>query len=479
MSADSEVNGRRADEWLAGTAEAVITPEESMWMAGFGARDEPSKGVHLDLYAKALGLEDHEGNRVAIVNVELLFVSRSLRAAIEERCRAAYDLEPRQLVLNASHTHQGPVTRTATEEREADDGSRRYVPKADGSANFFPLESYGIDEEYREKVLDYQAYLEETIVALVGEALSEMADAELRYSHGHSGSAKSRRRPHEGGYAFAPYSEGISDHDVPVLAVTDPNGDGDDAVRALLFGYACHTTVQSINEFSGDWAGYTQRFLEERFQNATAIFLQGCGGDQKAYPQQPRRQTHANDDQRYTKAHARSVAIGVEAALESVQYPVRGPLQAAYEDVDLAFEASTPSREALEAAVESGDASWKEEYWLALLEETGEIPTEYPYPVQAIGFSTDLKLIALAGEVLPGYAIRLKDEIEGRVWVAGYSNNAFTYVPTRQAIAEGGYEGEQALRNTTLPGLPKNGFEDRIVRKAKSLAERVSTPGEY
>jgi hypothetical protein len=475
MSSNSEGSDRHVDEWLAGTAEAIITPEESMWMAGFGARNEPSQGVHLDLYAKALALEDRDGARAVIVNVEILFVSRSMRAAIVERIEEAYGIDPSRVLLNASHTHQGPATRTATEEVETDGGDTKLVPKADGAANFIVLENWGLDAEYREKTLAYRSRLEDTIVELVGEALDDRDEADLSYSFGHCGSAKSRRRPYEGGYAFSPYSGGKSDHEVPVLIVEDPDGEGDDAVRALLFGYACHTTVQMLSEFSGDWAGYTQRFLEDRFENATAIFLQGCGGDQKAYPQDERGFEPGSDDPTYAKAHGRAVALGVEAALESVRYPVHGPLQAAYEDVDLAFE-GPPSRAELEAAVESGDASWKQEYWLDLLEEEGEIPTEYPYPVQALGFGTDLKLVALAGEVLPGYSLRLKKELEGNVWVAGYSNNAFTYVPTRQALAEGGYEGDRALSNTTLPGLPKHDMEDTIVLKAKSLAERVSKP---
>lgn len=475
MSSNTGSSDRHAEDWLAGTAQAVITPEESMWMAGFGARSEPSQGVHQDLYAKALALEDHDGTETVVVNVEILFVSRSLRAAIVERCEEEYGVAPRRVLLNASHTHQGPATRTATEAVETDDRGTKLVPKADGSANFIPLESWDLDPEYREKTLAYRAELEDRIVDLVGRALDDLADADLSYCFGHCGSAKSRRRPHEGGYAFSPFSGGKSDHEVPVLVVEEPDGAGDDAVRALLFGYACHTTVQMLSEFSGDWAGYAQRFLEDRFENTTAIFLQGCGGDQKAYPQDERGFGAGTDDATYAKRHGRAVALGVEAALESVRYPVRGPIQAAYEDVDLAFE-GPPSRKELEVAVERGDASWKQEYWLDLLEEEGEIPTEYPYPVQAIGFGTDLTLIALAGEVLPGYSLRLKAELEGNVWVAGYSNNAFTYVPTRQALAEGGYEGDRALANTTLPGLPKHDIEDHIVLKAKSLAERVRKP---
>ena len=47
-----------ADTWKAGAASVMITPEESMWMAGYGARTRPASGLLNDLHAKALVLED-------------------------------------------------------------------------------------------------------------------------------------------------------------------------------------------------------------------------------------------------------------------------------------------------------------------------------------------------------------------------------------------------------------------------------------
>lgn len=454
--------------WRAGTADRIITPDESMWMAGFGGRDKPSEGVHQDLQAKAIVLEDDRGTRVAIVSLEILFVGRSLRQAVVERCKDAYDLDPSHILLNASHTHQGPVTRTSTVEETDENGETKLVPKQDGSVNFIPIEKYQLESKYREQTVRYGEFLEDTVVGLVGEAIEGLAPAELEYGKGHCGSAMSRRRPYEDGIAFRPYSFGPKDHEVPVLAVSDPNAEGGEAIRALLFGYACHTTVQFLYEFSGDWAGYTQRMLEHRFPNATAIFLMGCGGDQKAYPQR---------EQRFTEGHAQGVALAVEGALESVLYPVRGPLTAVYEEIGIPFE-GPPSDEEIQALCESDDPTeqWRGNHLQQVREREGEIPTRYPYAMQTIGFGTDLTMLALAGEVLAGYSTRLKEELDGHVWVSGYSNNAFTYVPTRRAIAEGGYEGERIIGHTTLPGKWEPDLEERIVEASHALVDRVRTP---
>ena len=52
-----------ATGWKAGVAKVKITPQENMCMAGYAARDHVSEGVLLDLWAKALVLEDASGNR--------------------------------------------------------------------------------------------------------------------------------------------------------------------------------------------------------------------------------------------------------------------------------------------------------------------------------------------------------------------------------------------------------------------------------
>ena len=44
--------------WKAGVASVIITPEQSMWMAGFANSTCPSEGKIHDLWAKALVIEE-------------------------------------------------------------------------------------------------------------------------------------------------------------------------------------------------------------------------------------------------------------------------------------------------------------------------------------------------------------------------------------------------------------------------------------
>ncbi|HEY1048821.1 MAG TPA: hypothetical protein VGE39_03670, partial [Prosthecobacter sp.] len=73
--------GPEAPAWKAGAASAKITPEKPMWMAGYAARTKPSEGVELDLFAKALVLTDPQGERFALITLDLIGVPRNVRLA--------------------------------------------------------------------------------------------------------------------------------------------------------------------------------------------------------------------------------------------------------------------------------------------------------------------------------------------------------------------------------------------------------------
>ncbi len=102
----------------------------------------------------------------------------------------------------------------------------------------------------------------------------------------------------------------------------------------------------------------------------------------------------------------------------------------------------------------------------------GETPAPYPYPVQVVHFGTDLVLVALAGEVVVDYSLRLKRELAGpaAVWVAGYCNDVFGYLGSRRIITEGGYEGGSA--NTRILNHPGNfspKVEDLVIGQVHAL----------
>lgn len=291
----SAQENRRAPavSWRAGTAAAKITPDRRLPMAGYAARKEPAEGTEQDLFAKALAVQDGEGNRAVLITLDLIGVLPELRAAVAKQAEEKYQLPGQSLLMNASHTHCGPA--------------------------------YGNDE-----AKDYLAGLEKTLVGLVGQSLDRLQPAELVYSFARCSVAMNRRTPTKDGFINHPNPDGPVDHTVPVLSVRSPQGE----LRAVVFGYACHNTTMGFLRWLGDYAGYAQEYLEKDHPGVTALFMMGCGGDQNPYPR---------SDLKYAQMHGRSLATAVEAALEANQrtphhqHALRGPLRTVLDTVPLEF----------------------------------------------------------------------------------------------------------------------------------------------
>ncbi len=110
--------------------------------------------------------------------------------------------------------------------------------------------------------------------------------------------------------------------------------------------------------------------------------------------------------------------------------------------------------------------------WLDILDHGGKLPDHYPYPVQVWQFGPSLKFIALAGEVVADYALRLKAQYGWEnTWVAGYSNDVFGYTPSARILREGDYEAV----NSGYISQFSPAIEELIVEKVAELVERSNS----
>src|SRR5688500_14450774 len=75
-----------------GTARVVITPQESIWMAGYASRTAPSEGKIHDLFAKAVAFEDEAGRRSVMVTTDLLGLPRWLVRDVAEAAQQRFQL---------------------------------------------------------------------------------------------------------------------------------------------------------------------------------------------------------------------------------------------------------------------------------------------------------------------------------------------------------------------------------------------------
>lgn len=428
------------DFWKAGVAKTIITPEMPLWLAGY-SWDRPSKGKLHDLWAKALALEDAQGRRGVIVTADILGLSKPMYDRLSAEIERRYGLNHAQTMLTNTHNHSSPVL-------------------SDTLPDYYPL-----DEKQWKVVNKYTQWLEAKIVEIVGEALARLAPAKLFAGEGMTTFAVNRRNNKE---AEIPklLEEGIPlkgpvDHSVPVLAVRTP----DDRLTAIVFGYACHTTVLNGNEWCGDYAGFAQLAVKKNHPEAAAMFWAGCGGDQNPLP---RRKVEL------CEKYGNMLAQAVEEALQQPMRPLSPQLRTAFAFVTLDFDRN-PTREELLEAMENRNAvraRWAKRM-LPKLDAGEPMTNSHEYAVQVWRLGDDQLWIALGGEAVVDYSLRFKREFGPHTWVVGYAHDMVAYIPSRRVWEEGGYEGGYVWEY----GFPANRLtadvEDRIAACVHRLVEKI------
>jgi hypothetical protein len=123
----------------------------------------------------------------------------------------------------------------------------------------------------------------------------------------------------------------------------------------------------------------------------------------------------------------------------------------------------------------------KAQFLLDQLSRGEELITFYPVPVQVVRLGNELVVVALSGEPVVDWSHKLKQELcpqtldtaKPLIWVAGYCNDMFGYLPTRRVQAEGGYEGGRANLWSAIPAPFTHDVEDKVMGTIKRLFERV------
>ena len=427
--------------WKAGLAKVVITPEKPIWMSGYASRNKPSEGKVHDLYAKALALEDPAGGRMVVVTTDLVGLSRTVAEEVALGVKKNSGLARERLLLTSSHTHTGPVIRDSL------------------------ITMYDLNPEQAMVVKQYSDKLVKQLIELVGRALEDLSVAQISYGTGQADFAVNRRVASPTGFRIGVNGEGPVDHSVPVLRIDDRRGN----LRGVLMGYACHNTTLTgeFYQLSGDYAGFAQYALEERYPGAMALFVMGYGAD-------------ANPNPRSTlelaERHGKALAESVSQVLSKPLQPIQGGLKTRLEFVKLLL--VVPSREEFQTRTQDKDIYRQRhaQHMLQLLEKEGKIPASYSYPIQVSQLGKDLTVVAMAGEVVVDYAIRFRKELKGTLWPIGYANDVFAYIPSVRILKEGGYEALGSGIYYGIPGPFAESVEDLIDGKVKEMASKVQKP---
>jgi hypothetical protein len=413
------------------------------------------------LWAKALALQDQSGRRGLVLTLDLVGIDRFLSQTICQSLEKEHGLKRAQVLICCSHTHSGPVV----------------------AGNLRPLHYLQLHAAQQAQVDRYLVVLKRKIGEVASQALQRLAPSRLRWGSGRASFAVNRRenRPESDVPAWrtAGKLKGPVDHDVPVLAVHSLEG----TLKAILFGYACHATTLDLYQWSGDYPGFAQRDLERNHPDCVALFWAGCGADQNPLP---RRTVELAEH------YGRRLAGAVQSVvMTSAMRELPSSLQTSYREIDLPLE-TLPTRAELEQNVQSTNKyeAIRARVLLKQIDAGQPLSPTYPYPVSVWRLGGSLPgmeniqsdtesgqpasaqsipavtWVALGGEVVIDYALRLKSEMGGiSTWVAGYSNDVMAYIPSRRVLREGGYEGGGSMVYYGLPTIWAPAIENQIIQQ--------------
>ncbi len=400
-------------EWRIGLAGVCITPEEPVWLHGYAVKNrfQPFDGVLDDVYAGAMAIQSEGGEPAVLIAADLCVLREPEETALCKVIVARTGLERKQILLNWSHTHSGPIIGSSDTNR------------------------YPIVEVDRKKTEAYTTVLWNKLAEVAAAALDDLKPARLSWGVGQVDFVKNRRVFHEDGRyrGMAANPDRYADQTVPVLRIDDLDG----RLRGVVFGCACHavTLGGTSNKLSGDFPSYARDTIRQQYPGVATLFVQGCGADANPDPRA------TSDQVEWVKRHGHELGAEVCRVVAGELEAVRGPLRVEFDWIDLPMRPAPP-REELEQLAKG--AFWKSHNAKRILEaqDCGEaIPEHYRTPLALWQFGEDLTLVAISGEVVSDYVPLVAETIDAeRLWVAGYSNQVFGYLPSAKVVQEGGYE---------------------------------------
>ena len=230
-------HGSTVGQFEAGWSSRSITPPVGTPLAGYGARKgKPSKGVHDELFVRALAVSDGVDTAV-IVGADILIVPENIANLVRIRVSQQTTLTANEILFNATHTHSGPGA---------------FAP---GLASRFA------NGAYRRKVRDL-------LVGAFTEAIVEAARSlePARVTHGSVEAPeyiKNRTR-----------KDGLVDSELSYMLIEQEDGD-----RCFVVSYSAHPTVLGDDnmQFTAEYPGFLVRHIQEQ-TGAEAIYLGGAVG---------------------------------------------------------------------------------------------------------------------------------------------------------------------------------------------------------
>jgi neutral ceramidase len=436
------LGGNIMSQLLSGIARANITPPVGMLMSGYGARKTPAVGIHDDLYAVALYLNDGT-TEASLITMDLIDTDSNGTNKIRKACANMSGVPSKNIMVACSHTHGGPQTGV-----------------------------YGDDEgDYLKK-----SYTDSVIYKIAG-ALSEAKKNAVPVSVGHARQdchiASNRRERRADGVVILGYNP-----DGPIDPFTDViRFDRLDRKEpmAIIFSYASHGTTMGGENYlyTADYIGFAKRMVEQIIPTALTSFVAGCSGDVNPYPRGTFELCERHGKRLGCSASQATLDIfdmvedaRIAVAQHKFKFKLENPPSLDEARVRYKKAKENADREIEIAKEKSGGKPVDEKMvlpWHISMElrnskalvavlEKGDPDLTIPLETQAISIG-DCAIVGMPGEIFVkiGQTVAERSPFARTIHVS-HANGSAGYVPTADQIPLGGYEVE--LARASRYGLP-------------------------
>ena len=428
----------------AGLARMDITPSGPVWLDGM-IRSHPSTGMHDRIFAKAMVLSSgpQMSDACAVVSADVCTLSASDCLKIRTMAEKQTGIPCGRIIVAATHNHSGPAT------------VGHLNPREDAYTNDLP----------------------EKIAALIKKAAAAMAPAAVGCGSGQEDTISHYRRLlADDGHVVMNWEPWPAERIVRVLGVIDPDvgvikivaADAPAQLLGLLFNHAGHPNVMSGDNYliTPDYPGRAEALLEKEY-GGTAMFVNGAQGTMDIDGLKDRDWAGV---ERVACALAEAVKQTAQAIIPraaaclrvgSHQYTVPAR-KISDKEKAWAEEILKKTGGAVKPVADGVGDDYKAALYLQLLKVQHQA-----IPLEQICIAVDdYAFISFPGELFTEIGMRIKATSPFRhTYILGLANGCVGYIPTRQAISEGGYEPE--TRETD------DSAEDIIVDQSLTLLRRV------
>ncbi len=419
-----------------------ITPNRPVALSGqFHKRI--STRVEAPLWATALALEAREGedlvDQAIMVSCDLIGIDDAIPPRLRQKLAGKLeDFDIRKLILNATHTHTGPVTGE---------------------------EWYEVTEEGVMKPSEYVEFLLERLAEAVMEAWQTRKPGGVNWGMGFATVGFNRRMVYADGNA-AMYGrndrsdfrhvEGYEDSTVETLFFWDENRH----LSGLAVNVACPSqVVEGESYISSDFWHEVRAILRQRFsQDLHVLAWTGASGDLSPHPQIRRaaeaRMRKMNGNIPEIRAIAIRIADAVTYAHDAVRNEILIRLPFAHHVESLRLPARRITESEYQAARAACDAirlkpreRWGREDFARLAWHQGVVD-RYERPDEHAAYTMELHVLRLGDvaiatnpfELFLDYGIQMKTRSQAlQTFVIQLACGDGGYLPTEKAVSGGGY----------------------------------------